>query len=99
MVDEAAPGRIGIRARLAAAWNSDLAYSFRRSPVTVVAALVTVVFFGGAVFAPWLAPHNPLDLATLDLLDGHLPPAWEDKGNPRYLLGTDDHGPDMLSAI
>jgi peptide/nickel transport system permease protein len=101
MVEDAAPpsARIGLSQRLRAAWHSDLAWSFRRSPVTVAAAVVTLLFFAGAGFAPWLAPQNPLDLASLDLLDGHLPPAWEDKGNPRYLLGTDDQGRDMLSAI
>jgi peptide/nickel transport system permease protein len=51
------------------------------------------------VFAPWIAPHNPFDLKTLNLLDAFTPPAWSDKGNPGYFLGTDDQGRDVLSAI
>ena len=65
------------------AWDHDLAWSFRRSPVTIVAALLTLVCVGGALFAPWIAPHNPFDSATLNLSDGFTPPAWTDKGgNP-----------------
>jgi peptide/nickel transport system permease protein len=85
--------------RLAALWDSDLSYSFRHSPVAVAAALITLLFFAGAAFAPWIAPHNPFDLASLDLLDARTPPVWEEGGNPAYLLGTDDQGRDVLSTI
>lgn len=79
--------------------DSDLYYSFIRSPVTVAAAIVTLVIVIGAAFAPWLAPHHPFDLATVDLLDAFLPPAWEEGGDPRFPLGTDDQGRDILSTI
>ena len=85
--------------RLAAAWDSDLAYSFRRSPVAVVSAIVLAICLAGALLAPWLAPHNPFDLKTLNLLDSLAPPAWIDGGKAGYLLGTDDQGRDVLSAI
>jgi len=52
-----------------------------------------------AVFAGWIAPHNPLDLASLDLIDARLPPAWMAEGQAKYLLGTDDQGRDLLSAL
>jgi peptide/nickel transport system permease protein len=81
------------------AWDHDLAWSFRRSPVTIVAALLTLACVGGALFAPWVAPHNPFDSATLNLSDGFTPPAWTEKGSSKYLLGTDDQGRDMLSTI
>jgi peptide/nickel transport system permease protein len=81
------------------AWDHDLAWSFRRSPLTIVAALLTLACVGGALFAPWLAPHNPFDSATLNLSDGFTPPAWTAQGSTRYLLGTDDQGRDMLSTI
>ena len=80
-------------------WEHDLAWSFRRSPVTIVAALLTVLCVGGAVFAPWIAPHSPFDSATLNLNDGFTPPAWVEGGRARYLLGTDDQGRDILSTI
>jgi len=80
-------------------WDSDVYYSFKRSPVTIVAAIVTAIFMISAVFAPWLAPHQPFDLATVDLLDGFLPPVWQADGDSRFLLGTDDQGRDILSTI
>jgi peptide/nickel transport system permease protein len=85
--------------RLAAAWDSDLAYSFRRSPVAIVSAIVLAICLAAALFAPWIAPHNPFDLRTLNLLDALAPPAWIDGGKAEYLLGTDDQGRDVLSAI
>src|SRR6476469_6746606 len=88
------------RASRLARWrDSDLAYSFRRSPVALVSAAVLVVCLAGAMFAPWLAPHNPFDLATLNLLDALSPPHGMAGAKPGYLLGTDDQGRDVLSAI
>jgi len=84
---------------LRALWGHDLAYSFRRSPVTVVAAVLTLVCVGSALLAPWLAPHNPFDAASLDLNDAFAPPAWQAKGVASHPLGTDDQGRDVLSTI
>jgi peptide/nickel transport system permease protein len=93
---DAAPAPPG---RLRRALDSDLWWSFRRSPVTVGAAAVTLVLVLAALLAPWVAPHNPFDLASLNLLDSMTPPAWEEGGDARFPLGTDDQGRDILSAI
>ncbi|MDB5374115.1 MAG: transporter permease [Belnapia sp.] len=79
--------------------DSDLWWSFKRSPVTVVSAVVALVCVIGAVLAPLLAPHNPFDLASLNLSDAFKPPAWTPEGEAAYPLGTDDQGRDVLSAI
>jgi peptide/nickel transport system permease protein len=79
--------------------DSDLFWSFRRSPITVIAAIVAILIIGSAVLAPWIAPHDPFDLASLSLLDASDPPAWLDGGNWAYPLGTDNQGRDILSAI
>ena len=84
---------------LARARDSDLLYSFWRSPVTIAAAVAALLCIGGALFAPWIAPHNPFDLASVSLLDAFTPPAWKTGGNTAFLLGTDDQGRDVLSAI
>jgi len=84
---------------LQAIWNHDLAYSFRRSPVTIVAAALTCVCVGCALLAPWIAPYNPFDAASLDLNAAFAPPAWIAQGDTSHLLGTDDQGRDMLSTI
>lgn len=79
--------------------DGDLWHSFRVSPVAVVAAVVAAVMVFGALFAPWVAPHRPFDLATLSLNDSLLPPAWVAEGRFTYALGTDDQGRDVLSTI
>ena len=85
--------------RLRAFAQGDLAWSFSRSPVAMAAALVLTLGIGGALLATWVAPHNPFDLSTLDLADSLIPPAWLSAGKATYLLGTDDQGRDVLSAI
>lgn len=65
----------------------------------MAAAVIAVLCVACAVFAPWLAPHDPFDLATLELGNARLPPAWLDGGNPAFLLGTEDQGRDILSAV
>ena len=84
---------------LARILDSDLLHSFLRNRLVVVAAVVTLVFLLLAVLAPWVAPHDPYDVRTLSLLDSHTPPAWDQGGDPRFLLGTDDQGRDILSTI
>jgi peptide/nickel transport system permease protein len=89
----AAPGR------LQRFLDGDVWHSFKSSPVAIAAAVVAAVCVFCALFAPWVAPHNPFDLATLELSDARMPPAWEEGGQRRYVLGTDDQGRDILSAL
>ncbi len=81
------------------AWHSDVGHSFRTSPMAVGAGLVAFVCIFCAVFANVVAPHQPFNLATLELGDSFLPPAWVTGGTSKYLLGTDDQGRDILSAL
>jgi peptide/nickel transport system permease protein len=90
--------------RFARALDSDLAYSFRTSPVAVVSAVVAAICILGAAFSHWLAPHDPFDLASLNLMDSFKPPIfWHAVGGVdpdwSYPLGTDDQGRDVLSGI
>jgi peptide/nickel transport system permease protein len=80
-------------------WDSDLAWSWRHSTLAVCSTLLFMVMVLGAFGAPFLAPHNPFDLATLNLLDALKPPVWEAGGVATYPLGTDSQGRDLLSAI
>jgi peptide/nickel transport system permease protein len=79
--------------------DSDIYFSFKRSPLVITAAVATLIVIVAAAFAFWVAPHNPFDLRTLNLLDAFTPPSWTERGNPTFLLGTDDQGRDVLSAI
>lgn len=87
------------RSRLSAFLKSDLFYRFRTSYVTVLASAVTVFILLAALLAPWIAPHDPFDVSTLSLWDSELPPVWAEGGDPRFILGTDNQGRDVLSAI
>jgi peptide/nickel transport system permease protein len=79
--------------------DSDVGHSFRSSPVAMLAAVIAFVCVFCSVFAGWVSPHNPFDLASLELGDARLPPAWSTEGTTKYLLGTDDQGRDILSAV
>ena len=81
------------------ALDSDILYSFTRSPTVMAAAIVTVVYISASMMAPWIAPHQVFDVKTLNLMDAFTPPAWLPDGNPSFLLGTDDQGRDVLSTI
>ncbi len=79
--------------------DSDFIYSFKRNPVAMVSFGVVVLVVLAAVLAPWIAPHNPFDLASLNLLDSLKPPFFQTDGDPSFPLGTDDQGRDVLSGI
>lgn len=85
--------------RLAGWFDTDVGHSFKTSPVAIMAAVLAFICVFCAVFAPWVAPHNPFDLASLELTNARLPPAWQEGGNPAFWLGTDDQGRDILSAL
>ena len=99
--DLPAPPRFGARlaGNLKAFLDSDVFDSFKRSPVTIGAFVVTMILFVSALFAPWVAPYDVGDLASLSLMDAFKPPVWAAGGDAAYLLGTDDQGRDVLSAI
>ena len=91
------PAPSGALARLL---DSDIFHSFIRSPITVLSAMVVLAILVAALLAPVIAPQNPFDPATLNLMDGFTRPmqANEFTGNV-YWLGTDAQGRDLFSAI
>src|SRR4030088_1022445 len=94
----APPARAG-RGWLRRAIESDLFYSFRRSRLTMVAAAVTILFFLLAIFASVLSVQNPFDPAQLQLMNSRISPLWTADGQSPFLLGTDEQGRDVFSAI
>ena len=79
--------------------DGDIWWSFKQHPLVMIAAITALLCLFGAAFAPLVAPHNPFDLKTLNLLDAFTPPSWTVSGKPQFLLGTDDQGRDILSTI
>jgi peptide/nickel transport system permease protein len=80
-------------------WDSDLVYDFRRSPIAVVATLVTILLIAVAIGANVIAPFNVNDPANANVVDARLPPGSLGMFGGHYLLGTDPQGRDMLSAV
>jgi peptide/nickel transport system permease protein len=74
-------------------FDGDVWYSFTQSPMAILAAVIAAVCVFCSVFAPWVAPHNPFDLATLNLSDARLPPAWEAEGSRALSAGHRRPGP------
>jgi peptide/nickel transport system permease protein len=81
------------------ALDSDIFYSFHRSRLTVVAATITLLFFALAIAAPLIAVQNPFDPGELQLVNSRIAPLWMADGQSPFLLGTDEQGRDVLSAI
>ncbi|NNG05572.1 MAG: ABC transporter permease [Inquilinus sp.] len=90
------PARPGTLAR---ALDSDIWHSFTRSTVTMAAAAVTALFFLATLLAPLVAPYDPFDPASLELIDAFTAPLSDGLSGKSYLLGTDDQGRDILSTI
>ncbi len=79
--------------------RSEFWYQFLSSPVTVVSSIIIALIVLACVFANWVAPHTPFDPATLSIMDNNLPPSWMSGSDPRFILGTDIQGRDVLSAM
>ncbi|MEQ8919011.1 MAG: ABC transporter permease [Roseovarius sp.] len=86
--------------RLRRMWESDFIWSFRHSPVAVVSYAVVLLMMLGALFAPLIAPHDPFNPATLNLMNGFTPPGQANQFTGEFfVLGTDDQGRDVFSTI
>src|SRR6056297_2728362 len=87
-------------ARLRRFWQSDFMWSFRHAPVAMISAFVTVLMVLAAVFAPLIAPHDPFNPGTLNLMNGFPAPGEANAfTGDQFLLGTDDQGRDVFSTI
>ena len=79
--------------------DSDIYFSFTKSPTAIVSAVILVIIFFCSFFVELVAPFNPFDPSSLSLMDAFTPPSWSEKGVAKFILGTDGQGRDMLSTI
>ena len=79
--------------------ESDFLYYFKRDKVAMFSFAVFLTFFIAALLSPWIAPTNPYDLTSIDIMNSELPPSWMDGGDTAFWLGTDDQGRDIFSTI
>ncbi len=85
--------------RLARFLDSDIGWSFRRTPAAWLSALMLALLILTALFCPLIAPQNPHDLSQIFIDKAEIPPIWSPDGEWPFLLGTDPQGRDVLSAI
>ncbi len=86
----------GLYKKIMGSW---LMYRFLRDPVALGCGLVLAAMLLVAAAAPLIAPHDVYDAADIDVLDARTPPMWLDGGSPSFILGTDQQGRDLLSAM
>ena len=74
-------------------------YSFLHDPVAMSSFVVLTVLALSAFGAPVIAPHDPYDTTTINIMDSEIPPMWMENGDQNFSLGTDAQGRDMLSTM
>jgi peptide/nickel transport system permease protein len=79
--------------------SSELFASFVRSRIALAALVLLCAIVLAAVFSPFISPQNPYNLAELDIMDSKMPPGTKSTDGRTFVLGTDEQGRDMLSAI
>ena len=79
--------------------ESEFFYHYKHNLPAIIGSILVLIAILVAVFGKLLAPQNPYDLTQINLMDSYLPPAWSEGGSMKFLLGTDNQGRDILSAI
>ena len=87
------------KSRVARFLDSELFYNFRHSPTAIAGAAIVLLVILIAVVGPQFTVQNPYNMAELDLGDAYKPPFWLEGGDPKFLLGTNQQGRDMVSAM
>jgi len=80
-------------------FKSEFFHNFVRSPGAMAGLLIVTFFVVLVTAGPLFTPQNPYDIGRLDLMDAFKPPVWMEGGDPAFVLGTDDQGRDLLSAM
>ncbi len=79
--------------------DSDIYFSFIKSPTAIVSSLILVIIFFCSFFVELVTPYNPFDPSSLSLMEAFTPPSWTEEGLAKFILGTDGQGRDMLATI
>jgi peptide/nickel transport system permease protein len=77
----------------------DLAKQLLKRPSALIGTVLLIVLVSASIFAPLLAPFDPYDAMSIDIMDSELPPRWQDEGDERFVIGTDGQGRDLYSSI
>ncbi|RCW47790.1 MULTISPECIES: ABC transporter permease [unclassified Halanaerobium] len=88
-----------MREKLRKALNSDLFYSYKNNKLVILASIVLLLIVFSSVFAAFIAPHDPYNLASVSLMDSMRPPSWMEGGVGKFVFGSDLQGRGVLSTI
>ncbi|MCT4564277.1 MAG: ABC transporter permease [Maledivibacter sp.] len=91
--------KIGIKEKLHRVTSSEFFYNYKRNVPAIIGSIIIFIALFLAIFGPAFAPQNPYDLTEIDLADAYKPPVWQEGGDSRFILGTDDQGRDIVSGI
>ena len=76
--------------------DSDIYYSFIKSPTAIVSTFILIVIFFCSFFVEFVTPYNPFDPSSLSLMDAFTPPSWTEDGLAKFILGTDGQGLSLI---
>ncbi|MBV1759269.1 MAG: ABC transporter permease [Dethiosulfatibacter sp.] len=79
--------------------QSEMFFNYKRNLPAIIGSIIFIITVLTAIFGPYMTIQDPYNLAEISLSDSYLPPAWEDGGDSRFILGTDAQGRDIWSAI
>lgn len=79
--------------------NSQFFYHYKRSPIAIISSIVIIIILFVSIFGTRIAPQNPFNLSELSLQNAYKPPAFSEDGSSEFLLGTDQQGRDIFSAV
>jgi len=79
--------------------KSYLLYSFKQDWVAIASFIVLVSLILISIIAPVIAPYNPYDPLSIDIMNSEIPPAWIEEGTKAFIFGTDIQGRDLLSTM
>ncbi len=80
-------------------FKSHFWHSFKIDIVAQLCFLVFIAYVFMALFAPAIAPFDPYDPASIDIMNSEIPPSWSEEGDESFWLGTDNQGRDLWSTI
>lgn len=79
--------------------ESEFFYNYKRSVTAIIGSIIIVAVILIAILGPLFTVQNPYNMSDIELNNAYKPPAWIEGGEGKFLLGTDQQGRDIFSAI
>ncbi|MBZ2174779.1 ABC transporter permease [Schnuerera sp. xch1] len=79
--------------------KSEFFYNYKRSVLAIIGSIIIISVILIAIFGPLFTIQDPYNMSEIELNNAYTPPAWIEGGESTFILGTDQQGRDMFSAI